>query len=198
MQRDKDQPADVGYFEVEPVLTPGSLMVITLRHARGMWPSSLLRLCPYLSRRTCSAHGVHRARPVFRFRFPMAGLPADLLRPTTRLSSMTVRRQSRGCRMQFAMRIKKQPGLAWNTTVSWPFPRRGRSMMKTQHGLDYYGNRGRNGQQRDALRHGSDGRLAWRMHQRMRKRYRNRVDARRKKQEVLLNTLRACFGLKPV
>ena len=40
--------------------------------------------------------------------------------------------------------------------------------------------------------------LAWRMHQRMRKRYRNRVDARRKKQEALLNTLRACFGLKPV
>ena len=40
--------------------------------------------------------------------------------------------------------------------------------------------------------------LAWRIHQRMRKRYRNRVDARRKKQEALLNTLRACFGLKPV
>ncbi|RGX52509.1 hypothetical protein DWV20_05670, partial [Collinsella sp. AF02-46-1] len=40
--------------------------------------------------------------------------------------------------------------------------------------------------------------LAWRIHQRMRKRYRNRVDARRKKQEALLNTLRACFGLKLV
>ena len=40
--------------------------------------------------------------------------------------------------------------------------------------------------------------LAWRIHQRMRKRYRNRVDARRKKQEALLNTLRACFGPKPV
>ena len=39
--------------------------------------------------------------------------------------------------------------------------------------------------------------LAWRIHQRMRKRYRNRVDARRKKQEALFNTLRACFGLKP-
>ena len=39
--------------------------------------------------------------------------------------------------------------------------------------------------------------LAWRIHQRMGKRYRNRVDARRKKQEALLNMLRACFGLKP-
>ena len=39
--------------------------------------------------------------------------------------------------------------------------------------------------------------LAWRMHQRMRKRYRNRVDARRKKQEALLNTLRATNRLKP-
>ena len=39
--------------------------------------------------------------------------------------------------------------------------------------------------------------LAWRIHQRMGKRYRNRVDACRKKQEALFNTLRACFGLKP-
>ena len=40
--------------------------------------------------------------------------------------------------------------------------------------------------------------LAWRIHQRMGKRYQNRVEARRKRQDALLNTLRACFGLKPV
>ena len=39
--------------------------------------------------------------------------------------------------------------------------------------------------------------LAWRIYQRMGKRYQNRVEARRKKQDALLNTLRACFGLKP-
>ena len=39
--------------------------------------------------------------------------------------------------------------------------------------------------------------LAWRIHQRMGKRYQNRVEARRKRQDALLNTLRACFGLKP-
>ena len=39
--------------------------------------------------------------------------------------------------------------------------------------------------------------LAWRIYQRKGKRYQNRVEARRKRQDALLNTLRACFGLKP-
>ena len=123
LAKDKDQPADVGYFEVEPVLTPDRLADY-LAVCKGNAAKQLQRLCPYLSENLRS--------PCFRFRFPMAGLPADLLRPTTRLSSMTVRRQSRGCPMQFAMRIKKQPGLTWNTTVSWAIhPGGDVSMMKS-------------------------------------------------------------------
>lgn len=129
LAKDKDQPADVGYFEVEPVLTPDRLADY-LAACKGSAAKQLLRLCPYLSENLRSPMECIMLA-MFRFRFPMADLPAVPLRPTTRSSSMTARRQSRGCRMQFAMRTRKQPGLTWNTTVSWVIPLEGDvSMMK--------------------------------------------------------------------
>ena len=130
LAKDKDQPPDVGYFEVEPVLTPDRLADY-LAVCKGPRPNNCSVCVPYL-RKTCAHPWSASCSLCFRFRFPMAGLPAVLLRPTTRSSSMTVRRQSRGCRMQFAMRIRKQPGLTWNTTVSWAIPLGGDvSMMKS-------------------------------------------------------------------
>ena len=117
LAKDKDQPADVGYFEVEPVLMPDRLADY-LAVYKGNTAKQLQRLCPYLSENLRSPMECIMLA-CFRFRFPMAVLPAVPLRPTTRSSSMTARRQSRGCLMQFAMRIKRQPGLTWNTTVSW-------------------------------------------------------------------------------
>ena len=128
LAKDKDQPPDVGYFEVEPVLTPERLTDY-LAACKGSAAKQLQRLCPYLSENLRSP--MECIMLCFRFHFPMADLPAVPLRPTTRSSSMTARRQFRGCRMRFAMRIKKQPGLTWNTTVSWAIhPGGGVSMMK--------------------------------------------------------------------
>lgn len=48
LAKDKDQPPDVGYFEVEPVLTPERLTEY-LAVCKGSDAKRLLRLCPYLS-----------------------------------------------------------------------------------------------------------------------------------------------------
>ena len=48
LAKDKDQPADVGYFEVEPVLTPDRLAEY-LAACKGSAAKQLRRLCPYLS-----------------------------------------------------------------------------------------------------------------------------------------------------
>lgn len=48
LAKDKDQPPDVGYFEVESVLTP-DCMVDYLAACKGNVAKQLLRLCPYLS-----------------------------------------------------------------------------------------------------------------------------------------------------
>ena len=48
LAKDKDQPADVGYFEVEPALTPDRLADY-LAACKGNVAKQLLRLCPYLS-----------------------------------------------------------------------------------------------------------------------------------------------------
>lgn len=52
LAKDKDQPADVGYFEVEPVLMPDRLADY-LAVYKGNTAKQLQRLCPYLSERLC-------------------------------------------------------------------------------------------------------------------------------------------------
>lgn len=129
LAKNKDQPPDVGYFEVESVLTP-DCMVDYLAACKGNVAKQLLRLCPYLSENLRSPMECIMLA-LFSLPFSYGGFACGPLRPTTRSSSMTVRRQSRGCRMQFAMRIRKQPSLTWNTTVSWAIPPGGDvSMMK--------------------------------------------------------------------
>lgn len=48
LAKEKDQPPDVGYFEVEPVLTPNRLAEY-LAICKGSAAKQLRRLCPYLS-----------------------------------------------------------------------------------------------------------------------------------------------------
>lgn len=48
LAKEKDQPPDVGYFEVEPVLTPNRLAEY-LAICEGSAAKQLRRLCPYLS-----------------------------------------------------------------------------------------------------------------------------------------------------
>ena len=48
LAKDKDQPSDVGYFEVEPVLTPDRLADY-LAACKGSAAKQLRRLCPFLS-----------------------------------------------------------------------------------------------------------------------------------------------------
>ena len=48
LTKDKDQPADVGYFEVEPVLMPDRLADY-LAACKGSAAKQLRRLCPFLS-----------------------------------------------------------------------------------------------------------------------------------------------------
>lgn len=56
LAKDKDQPADVGYFEVEPVLTPDRLADY-LAACKGNVSKQLLRLCPHLSENLRSPMG---------------------------------------------------------------------------------------------------------------------------------------------
>ena len=101
--------------------------------------------------------------------------------------------------MRFAMPIRKQLGLTWNTTVSrairlaaGAFTMKNAIRVWRTMGIEVATVNNEMLCDMEAMEA-----LAWRIHQRMGKRYQNRVEARRKRQDALLNTLRACFGLKP-
>lgn len=64
LAKDKDQPSDVGYFEVEPVLTPDRLADY-LAACKGSAAKQLRRLCPFLSGKPALTHGMHHACHVF-------------------------------------------------------------------------------------------------------------------------------------
>ena len=116
LAKDKDQPSDVGYFEVEPVLTPDRLADY-LAACKGSAAKQLRRLCPFLSENLRSPMECIMLA-MFSLTFSYGGFACGPFKTDTRSSSTTVRRRSRGCRMRFAMPIRKQLGLTWNTTVS--------------------------------------------------------------------------------
>ena len=155
LAKDKDQPADVGYFEVEPVLTPGRLEKY-LSGCQGSAAKRLLRLCPYLSENLRSPMECIMLA-MFSLPFSCGGFACGPFKTDYKIEF-----DDRAQAISITMGIEV-------ATVN-------NEMLCDIEAMEA---------------------LAWRIHQRMRKRYRNRVDARRKKQEALLNTLRACFGLKP-
>ena len=197
LAKDKDQPADVGYFEVEPVLTPDRLADY-LAVCKGNAAKQLQRLCPYLSEN---------------LRSPMECIMLALFSLPFSYGGFACGPFKTDYKIEFDDRAQAISGMPYAVCDAY--------QETARFDLEYNGELGhssRRGRIHDEKRNTglitmgievatvnnemlcdmeAMEALAWRIHQRMSKRYRNRVDARRKKQEALFNTLRACFGLKP-
>ena len=197
LAKDKDQPADVGYFEVEPVLTPDRLAEY-LAACKGSAAKQLRRLCPYLSEN---------------LRSPMECIMLALFSLPFSYGGFVCGPFKTDYKIEFNDRAQAISGMPHAICDAY--------QEAARFDLEYNGEQGhssRGGRIHDEKRNTgfiamgievatvnnemlcdmeAMEALAWRIHQRMGKRYRNRVDARRGKQEALLNTLRACFGLKP-
>lgn len=197
LAKDKDQPKDVGYFEVEPVLTPDRLEKY-LSGCNGSAAKRLLRLCPYLSENLRSPMECIMLA-MFSLPFSYGGFACGPFKTDHKI--------------EFNDRAQAISGMPHVVCDAY--------QEAARFDLEYNGEQGhssRGGRIHDEKRNTgfvamgievatvnnemlcdmeAMEALAWRIHQRMGKRYQNRVEARRKRQDALLNTLRACFGLKP-
>lgn len=197
LAKDKDQPADVGYFEVEPVLTPDRLTDY-LAACKGNVAKQLLRLCPYLSEN---------------LRSPMECIMLALFSLPFSCGGFACGPFKTDYKIEFDDRAQAISGMPHAVCDAY--------QEEARFDLEYNGELGhssRRGRIHDEKRNTglitmgievatvnnemlcdmeAMEALAWRIYQRMGKRYQNRVEARRKRQDALLNTLRACFGLKP-
>lgn len=197
LAKEKDQPPDVGYFEVEPVLTPERLTDY-LAVCKGIDAKRLLRLCPYLSENLRS--------PMECIMLAMFSLPFSY-------GGFACGPFKTDYKIEFNDRVRAISGMPHAICDAY--------QEAARFDLEYNGELGhgsRSGRIHDEKRNTgflamgievatvnnemlcdmeAMEALAWRIHQRMGKRYQNRVEDRRKKQDALLNTLRACFGLKP-
>ena len=197
LAKDKDQPADVGYFEVEPVLTPDRLADY-LAACKGNVAKQLLRLCPHLSEN---------------LRSPMECIMLALFSLPFSYGGFACGPFKTDYKIEFDDRAQAISGMPYAVCDAY--------QEAARFDLEYNGELGhssRRGRIHDEKRNTglitmgievatvnnemlcdmeAMEALAWRIHQRMGKRYQNRVEARRKRQDALLNTLRACFGLKP-
>lgn len=197
LAKDKDQPPDVGYFEVEPVLTPDRLADY-LAACKGNVAKQLLRLCPYLSENLRSpmecimlalfslpfSYGGFACGPFktdYKIEFDdraqaISGMPhavCDAYQEAARFDLEYNGELGHSSRRGRIHDEKRNTGLI---TMGIEVATVNNEMLRDMEAMEA---------------------LAWRIHQRMGKRYQNRVEARRKRQDALLNTLRACFGLKP-
>ena len=197
LAKDKDQPADVGYFEVEPVLTPKRLENY-LSCCKGVVAKRLLHLCPYLSENLRSPMECIMLA-MFSLPFSYGGFACSPFKTDHKI--------------EFNDRAQAISGMPYAICDAY--------QEAAQFDLEYNGEQGHSAR---AARIHDEKRntgfiamgievatvnnemlcdmeameaLAWRIHQRMGKRYQNRVKSRREKQGALLNTLRTCFGLKP-
>ena len=196
LAKDKDQPPDVGYFEVEPVLTPDRLADY-LAACKGSTAKRLRRLCPYLSEN---------------LRSPMECIMLALFSLPFSYGGFACGPFKTDCKIEFDDRAQAISGMphavcdAYQETARFDLEYNGELGHSSRRGRihDEKRNTGlitmgievatvNNEMLRDVEAMEA---LAWRIHQRMGKRYQNRVEARRKRQDALLNTLRACFGLK--
>lgn len=198
LAKDKDQPADVGYFEVEPVLTPDRLAGY-LAACKGNVAKQLLRLCPYLSENLLSPMECIMLA-LFSLPFSYGGFDCGPFKTDYKIEFDDRAQAISG--MPHAVCDAYQEAARFDLEYNGELghsSRRGRIHdEKRNTGLITMGIEVATVNNEMLCDMEAMEALAWRIHQRMRKRYRNRVDARRKKQEALLNTLRACFGLKPV
>lgn len=198
LAKDKDQPSDVGYFEVEPVLTPDRLADY-LAACKGNVAKQLLRLCPYLSENLRSPMECIMLA-MFSLPFSYGGFACGPFKTDYKIEFDDRAQAISG--MPHAVCDAYQEAARFDLEYNGELghsSRRGRIHdEKRNTGLITMGIEVATVNNEMLCDMEAMEALAWRIHQRMGKRYRNRVDACRKKQEALLNALRACFGLKPV
>ena len=197
LAKDRDQLSDVGYFEVEPVLTPDRLADY-LAACKGSAAKQLRRLCPFLSENLRSPMECIMLA-MFSLPFSYGGFACGPFKTDHKI--------------EFNDRAQAISGMPYAVCDAY--------QEVARFDLEYNGEQGhssRGGRIHDEKRNTgfvamgievatvnnemlcdmeAMEAIAWRIYQRMGKRYRNRVDTRRRKQEALFNTLRACFGLKP-
>ena len=197
LAKDKDQPADVGYFEVEPVLTPDCLTDY-LAACKGSAAKQLRRLCPYLSENLRSPMECIMLA-MFSLPFSYGGFACGPFKTDYKIEFDDRAQAISG--MPHAVCDAYQEAARFDLEYNGELghsSRRGRIHdEKRNTGLIAMGIEVATVNNEMLCDMEAMEALAWRIHQRMGKRYRNRVDARRRKQEALFNTLRACFGLKP-
>lgn len=197
LAKDKDQPADVGYFEVEPVLTPDRLADY-LAACKGSAAKQLRRLCPFLSENLRSPMECIMLA-MFSLPFSYGGFACGPFKTDHKIEFNDRAQAISG--MPYAVCDAHQEAARFDLEYNGELghsSRRGRIHdEKRNTGLITMGIEVATVNNEMLCDMEAMEALAWRIHQRMGKRYRNRVDACRKKQEALFNTLRACFGLKP-
>lgn len=129
LAKDKDQPADVGYFEVEPVLTPDRLADY-LAACKGSAAKQLLRLCPYLSENLLSPMECIMLA-LFSLPFSYGGFACGPFKTDYKIEFDDRAQAISGMPHAVCDAYQEAAGLTWNTTVSWAIPPGGGvSMMK--------------------------------------------------------------------
>lgn len=197
LAKDKDQPSDVGYFEVEPVLTPDRLADY-LAACKGSAAKQLRRLCPFLSENLRSPMECIMLA-MFSLPFSYGGFACGPFKTDHKIEFNDRAQAISG--MPHAVCDAYQEAARFDLEYNGELghsSRRGRIHdEKRNTGLITMGIEVATVNNEMLCEMEAMEALAWRIHQRMGKRYQNRVEARRKRQDALLNTLRACFGLKP-
>lgn len=197
LAKDKDQPSDVGYFEVEPVLTPDRLADY-LAACKGSAAKQLRRLCPFLSENLRSPMECIMLA-MFSLPFSYGGFACGPFKTDHKIEFNDRAQAISG--MPYAVCDAHQEAARFDLEYNGELghsSRRGRFHdEKRNTGLITMGIEVATVNNEMLCDMEAMEALAWRIHQRMGKRYQNRVEARRKRQDALLNTLRACFGLKP-
>ena len=186
----------MGYFEVEPVLTSDRLEDY-LAACKGNVAKQLLRLCPYLSENLLSPMECIMLA-LFSLPFSYGGFACGPFKTDYKIEFDDRAQAISG--MPHAVCDAYQEAARFDLEYNGELghsSRRGRIHdEKRNTGLITMGIEVATVNNEMLCDMEAMEALAWRIHQRMGKRYRNRVDARRRKQEALFNTLRACFGLK--
>ena len=189
LAKDKDHPADVGYFEVEPDY---------LAACKGSAAKQLLRLCPYLSENLLSPMECIMLA-LFSLPFSYGGFACGPFKTDYKIEFDDRAQAISG--MPHAVCDAYQEAARFDLEYNGELghsSRRGRIHdEKRNTGLITMGIEVATVNNEMLCDMEAMEALAWRIYQRMGKRYQNRVEARRKRQDALLNTLRACFGLKP-
>ena len=197
LAKDKDQPPDVGYFEVESVLTPERLTEY-LAACKGSAAKQLRHLCPYLSENLRSPMECIMLA-MFSLPFSYGGFACGPFKTDYKIEFNDRAQAISG--MPHAICDAYQEAARFDLEYNGELghsSRRGRIHdEKRNTGLITMGIEVATVNNEMLCDMEAMEALAWRIYQRMGKRYQNRVEARRKKQVTLLNTLRACFGLKP-